>query len=253
MDKYSKFDNIDIFPDISIDPVEEIEELKTEEKVEPAPIKREPADIFKQMEEKQPEISKDVPAVAIDDIPDEIINDAIGPPKKRGRGKDKQKRKVGTTPKQLEGLAKARAARQVKLKFERENKLTIEEDRKIKSDAKKKSILDKLEKLRKIEEAEEEAKHRPVQLCPSRAGRPTSINDFDTFCSYMNKYKATRKPKVQIQTGHPNKMVNKNLLPRPPLIPAQRTQPKNVFDPNYAINMLSHGRNNNRFKDPFNR
>ncbi len=91
---------------------------------------------------------------------------------------------------------------------------------------------------------------------------PKSINDFDTFCDYMDKYNQQRNKQKNI---HPNKMVNKNLLPRPPLIPNQKNQvhkikkqvpviekPRNIYDPNYALNMLTNRRNTNRFKDPFN-
>ena len=82
----------------------------------------------------------------------------------------------------------------------------------------------------------------------------------------MDRYNNNRMSRVtEINDVHPNKIVKKNLLPRPPLIAAERTVQKikkkvsfmdkpNVYDPMYAINMLSNrGSSRSRFKDPFSR
>ena len=84
----------------------------------------------------------------------------------------------------------------------------------------------------------------------------------------MNKHNTTQQ---QMGTAngeaHPNKIVKKNLLPRPPLIANEKNKvekikkkvsimekPTNIYDPMYAINMLTNrGNSRSKFKDPFSR
>ena len=94
MDKYKKFDDtLDIFPDVSIEPIESLDGAESEEEeIETTPqIRKEEDDIFskswkkqKKIIEQQAIISEEVESVIINDEPDKM--ETIEP-KRRGRGK----------------------------------------------------------------------------------------------------------------------------------------------------------------------
>ncbi len=267
MDKFQKFDeNIDIFPDVSIEPIEELMEAENEEDFEePAPmVVRKQEEIFPSLsnkkEEKAPVIVQDEPTVIEGDVPDKM---EVVVPKRKGRGKAKKPYNAKPrTAKQLAVLEKARLARKAKREKQEKEKQNIKLDIKPTptpppTPEPKPEVKPQPKPQPKTEVKPEQKKMFPI---------PKSINDFDTFCDYMDKYNQQRNMRNQQKNIHPNKMVNKNLLPRPPLIPNQKNpvhkikktvpvmaKPKNIYDPNYALNMLTNRRNTNRFKDPFSR
>ena len=277
MDKYEKYDeNRDIFPDITIVPdVESLIGNESEEEIEESQpsVRHAEKDIFKR--QKPPTISKDEPSEPIEDKPDVVVNEVI---KRKGRGKDKKVRKnMPRTEAQLAGLAKAREEKAVKkkqfqeyLKKEKKIKMEIQEKH-------KKDFLLEREQAKQVQAKQVEAKQveaeqveqmtkPPKQVVKESVVKPVApppnINDFDTFCSFMNKYETAKNIKSAHSQAHPNKMVSKNLLPRPPLednaknIPKVKkhvqTIAKPVYDPLYAINMLGRKRQQS-FKDPFSR
>jgi hypothetical protein len=264
MDKFQKFDeNIDIFPDVSIEPIEELMEAEKEEDFEePAPmVVRKQEEIFPSLsnkkEEKAPVIVQDEPTVIEGDVPDKM---EVVVPKRKGRGKAKKPYNAKPrTAKQLAVLEKARLARKAKREKEEKEKQNIKLD--IKPVATPTPPPTPEPKPQPKPQPKTEVK--PEQKIPKSI--PKSINDFDTFCAYMDKYNQQRNQRNQQKNIHPNKMVNKNLLPRPPLIPNQKNQvekikktvpviekPKNIYDPNYALNMLTNRRNTNAYrKNPF--
>jgi hypothetical protein len=254
MDKYEKYDSsIDIFPDVSIEPIESITAVESdeEEEVVRPTVRRVQEDIFavsreiskKNSEKTQPTISEDTESVIIADEPDKM---EVIEPKRKGRGKALKKYNAKPrTEKQLAVLEKARLARAKKRELKNNIKMEIS--------PKEKKIEEKIEPVAVVEVEKEKI-------------IPQDINDFDTFSKYMDRYNNNRMSRVtEINDVHPNKIVKKNLLPRPPLIAAERTVQKikkkvsfmdkpNVYDPMYAINMLSNrGSSRSRFKDPFSR
>ena len=271
MDKYAKFDeNLDIFPDVSIEPIEEVMEKlneEEEEKTTPLPvIKREQEDIFNGMNQKENKIIEKSPTI-VEDEASEIINDIPDKMetidnKRKGRGKAKKKYNTKPrTEKQLAVLEKARLARKLKADKKKEEK-------------EKKGINISISPTSNInrDKKEEEKKESsfitpPLMEVEKKREIPKSINDFDTFCEYMNKYNSNREQmRSAKEQSHPNKIVKKNLLPRPPMIKNEKNnvekikkkvsimeQPRNIYDPNFAINMLTNKRASSRFKDPFSR
>ena len=265
MDKFQKYDeNIDIFPDVSIEPMEELMEAENEEDYEePAPmVVRKQEEIFpslsKKKEEKAPVIMQDEPTVIEGDTPDKM--EVIEPVKRKGRGKAKKPYNAKPrTAKQLAVLEKARLARKAKREAKEKEKQNIKLD--IKPVVTPTPPPTPEPKPQPKPQPKTEVKPEQKKMFPI----PKSINDFDTFCDYMDKYNQQRNQRNQQKNIHPNKMVNKNLLPRPPLIPNQKNpvhkikkqvpvmeKPKNIYNPNYALDMLTNRRNVNRFKDPFN-
>jgi hypothetical protein len=133
----------------------------------------------------------------------------------RVRGKDKQKRKKREfTPKMAEQLAKSR---EVKISKYRKKKLEAME--KLKEEARQEGIQRYLkeqeENKKKLVQKKEAKKIAPVGDAP----RPS----FEAFCDLMDKYhsfKESRKQTSKKQTTpqpHPNKIVKRHHLPRPPL------------------------------------
>ena len=261
MNKYEKYDDtLDIFPDVSIQPIESITGAEDEEEEEETTphVRREQEDIFatsggkKQNKkiETAPTIVEEEESIIIDDKPDKM---EVIEPKRKGRGKAIKKYNAKPrTEKQLAVLEKARLARAKK---------------RAEKDAIKMEISPKKEK-------QEEIKTKPIENKPTtmevkeKPVIPKNINDFDTFCDFMNRYNTNREQmSVAKDEAHPNKIVKKNLLPRPPLIPNEKNnvqkikkkvevlaKPTNIYDPMYAINMLTNRKNpRNSFKDPFSR
>ena len=250
MDKFKKFDNIDIFPDVEIIPdIQDIVDEPTP--VEPT-IRRENNEIFK---DSKPVVSEDRPSEIEGDTEDAMVNEILPPPKRKGRGKDKVKRVIKQSQAQKDALARGRKNRWEKDRAHRAAYAEQEKKKVIQLEADRVELIARklADSQKKIELVKEE---KPVSLQTHKPGRPNSIpSDFSTFCDYMDRYKTSRSnAKAQ---AHPNKMVNKNLLPRAPMISAPRTnsrpQTTNVLDSNYAINMLGAQRRRNNFKDPFNR
>ena len=257
MDKYKKYDeDLDIFPDVSIEPIESITGADSEEEYEePTPqVRREQADIFatsvgkkvNKKIEKQPTIAEEEESIIINDEPDKM---ETVEPKRKGRGKAIKKYNTKPrTEKQLAVLEKARLARARK----RELKAGIKMEISPKQEIKEEKTEQPLETAPTVVEEKQEKKI------------PKNINDFDTFCDFMNRYNSNRQQMGSASDeAHPNKLVKKNLLPRPPLIAnpknnvekikkkvAVMEKPRNIYDPNYALNMLSN-RRTNKFKDPF--
>ena len=261
MNKYEKYDSsLDIFPDVSIEPIESINGVDSEEEeIETTPqVRRGQEDIFttdvgkkvNKKLEKQPTIAEEEESIIINDEPD--VMETIEP-KRKGRGKALKKYNAKPrTEKQLAVLEKARLARAKK----REEKKTI-----------KMEISPKQDKKEKIKTKPIETPTPPMEV-KEKPIIHKNINDFDTFCEYMNKYNTNRQ---QMGTAngeaHPNKIVKKNLLPRPPLIANEKNKvekikkkvsimekPTNIYDPMYAINMLTNrGNSRSKFKDPFSR
>jgi hypothetical protein len=261
MDKYKKYDeDLDIFPDVSIEPIESITGADSEEEeIETTPqVRREQEDIFttsvgKKLNkkiEKQPTIAEEEESIIINDEPD--VMETIEP-KRKGRGKALKKYNAKPrTEKQLAVLEKARLARAKKRELKAGIKMEISPKQEIKEEIKTKPI----ETAPTIVEVEDKPKI------------PKNINDFDTFCDFMNRYNTNRKQMGTANSeAHPNKLVNKNLLPRPPLIANEKNKvekikkkvaimekPTNIYDPMYAINMLTNrGSSRSKFKDPFSR
>ena len=261
MNKYAKYDSsLDIFPDVSIEPIESINGVDSEEEEEETTpqVRREQEDIFttsvgKKLNKKvenQPTIAEEEESIIINDEPDKM--ETIEP-KRKGRGKAIKKYNAKPrTEKQLAVLEKARLARAKK----REEKKAIKMEISPKQDKKEEKTEQPLETVPTVMKEKQEKKI------------PKNINDFDTFCDFMNRYNTSTQ---QMGTGkdeaHPNKIVKKNLLPRPPLIANEKNKvekikkkvsimekPTNIYDPMYAINMLSNrGSSRSRFKDPFSR
>jgi len=269
MDKYAKYDNdLDIFPDVSIEPIESIIDAESEEEeLETTPmVRREQEDIFATSVGNKKKIPTNLPPTIMEDEPSEIINDEPDKMetidnKRKGRGKAKKKYNAKPrTEKQLAVLEKARLARAKKRELK--NKDNTKKGINIKISPTTNINRDKIEekKTKPIEKA------TPLMEVEKKQEIPKNINDFDTFCDYMNKYNANRQQiEATKQEIHPNKIVKKNLLPRPPMIKNEKNnvekikkkvsimeQPRNIYDPNYAINMLTN-RSKSRFKDPFNR
>jgi hypothetical protein len=263
MDKYKKYDeNIDIFPDVTIEAVEQIPEL-SETKIEPRSTqpRRKDDDIFNSGTSKpvKEEEEEEQPITIMIDEPTEIINDqpdqmeTIDKPKRKGRGRAKKKYDAKPrTEKQLAVLEKARIARKTKA-----------DKKKADLEVKKQEIKPTNSKPVNITITPKEIPQEVRQVIAP----PKSINDYETFCDYMNKYNANRVQMVSAgEQSHPNKIVNRNLLPRPPLIPNAKnnvekikkpvetiSKPTNIYNPNYALNMLTNRRTTSRFKDPFSR
>lgn len=259
MDKFQKYDeNADIFPDVSIEPIEELMEAENEEDYEePAPmVVRKQEEIFPSLstkkEEKAPVIMQDEPTVIEGDTPDKM--EVVEPVKRKGRGKAKKPYNAKPrTAKQLAVLEKARLARKAKREAKEKEKQNIKLDIKPVATPTPPPTPTQPKPQPKTEVKPEQKKMFPI---------PKSINDFDTFCDYMDKYNQQRNKQKNI---HPNKMVNKNLLPRPPLIPNQKNpvhkikkqvpvieKPRNIYSPDYALNMLTNRRNvNAQRKNPF--
>ena len=253
MDKYKKYDeDLDIFPDVSIEPIESITGADSEEEYEePTPqVRREQADIFatsvgkkvNKKIEKQPTIAEEEESIIINDEPDKM--ETIEP-KRKGRGKALKKYNAKPrTEKQLAVLEKARLARARKRELKNTIKMEISPKQEIK----------------------EEKTEQPLETAPTvvKEKEEKNINNFDTFCDFMNRYNSNRQQMGSASDeAHPNKLVKKNLLPRPPLIANPKNnvekikkkvaimeKPRNIYDPNYALNMLSN-RRSNKFKDPF--
>ena len=261
MDKFKKFDDIDIFPDVKIEP--DIQDIIEEQpsSPEPRPERRENDEIFK---DKGPVIVDEIKTEIDGDTADTMASEAmeiLEPVKKRGRGKDKQKRKINQSQAQKDALARGRKNRWEKDKAHR----IAYREQEAKKEEKKEALYQKdLEK--ELETKKEEERKRTIELKITkkpvlqqchRPGRPNSIpDDFGTFCDYMDRYKQSRKSAKN--QAHPNKMVNKNLLPRAPMVSAPRTldQKKTnqiLMDPNYAMNMLGARARKSQFKDPFSR
>jgi len=268
MDKYKKFDeNIDIFPDVSIEPVEDLPPFgETKVETRPQPVRRQDNDIFNtgsnpvEQEEEPPTIIIDEPTEIINDLPDQM--ETIDKPKRKGRGRAKKKYDAKPrTEKQLAVLEKARIARKKKADKKKEE---LESKQKATQPVKQLPVIEPtIDKLVNTNTIAKETTQEVRKVLPP----PKSINDYDTFCDYMNKYNANRVQMVSANDqSHPNKLVKKNLLPRPPLIPNPKNnvqkikkpvetilKPANIYDPNYALNMLTNRRTTSRFKDPFSR
>jgi hypothetical protein len=261
MDKYKKYDeDLDIFPDVSIEPIESITGAESEEEYEETTpqVRREQEDIFatsignKQNKkiEKQPTIAEEEESEIINDEPDKM---ETVEPKRKGRGKAIKKYNTKPrTEKQLAVLEKARLARARK----RELKAGIKMEISPKQEIKEEKTEQPLETVPTVMKEKQEKKI------------PKNINDFDTFCDFMNRYNTNRQQMGTANSeAHPNKLVKKNLLPRPPLIANEKNKvekikkkvaimekPTNIYDPMYAINMLTNrGSSRSKFKDPFSR
>lgn len=257
MDKFKKHDDIDIFPDVRIEPdISEIIEAKPP--TPPPQPRREHDEIFKN---KTPIISEDVSPPVEGDKEDEMVNEILPPPKRKGRGKDKTKRKIKQSQAQKDALARGRKNRWEKDKAHKEAYEAQEAKKaeKAKKEEQSRKDLELQSETKIIEEPtptiELQIERKPDLKQCHKPGRPNSIpSDFDTFCSYMDRYKTSRKSAKQV---HPNKMVNKDLLPRAPMVSAPRTnnqrQTTNILDPNFAMKMLGARSNRSRFKDPFSR
>jgi len=281
MDKFKKQDSqyatINIMPDIS----------KIVKPVEETPTKRDASTIFKLEPPKpvdkpprpldRPTISDEVESEIIDDTEDIIEDTPLIPKPVRRRTKDKKPRKKTTRDitEARENLARARLIKKEK----RINNL--EAKRKQAIIDKKQAVIDKREKeaqdivdaaQAKIDaaELEEWRKERNLKKATKQQKAVSEyvekstkniVNNFETFCDYMTRYEKKKadnqNEKSQI---HPNKMVNKNLLPRPPNIENVKTLTKKEMaaiktnkklnDPMYAINMLTKKREvfKHRFK-----
>ena len=253
MNKYKKFDeNLDIFPDVTIEPIESIMEGNDDEeesKNTTPSVRREQQDIFNNKDatgtlSEGPVISKDEPSEIINDVPDKM---ETMDNKRKGRGK--AKKKYATKPrteKQLAVLEKARLARKLKAEKKAKNNIKME--------------------VTPIIQTPTPTAREPA---PTIIEEPIkkNITDFAVFCEYMNKYNTNREQmRTTKEQTHPNKLVKKNLLPRPPLIKNEKNnvekikkkvqimeQPRNIYDPGYALRMLTNRSTKNRFKDPFNR
>jgi len=261
MNKYEKYDSsLDIFPDVSIEPIESITGVDSEEEeIETTPqVRREQEDIFttsvgkkvNKKIEKQPTIAEEEESIIINDEPDKM--ETIEP-KRKGRGKALKKYNAKPrTEKQLAVLEKARLARAKKREEKKAIKMEISPKQDKKEEIKTKPI--------EIPTPSVEVEEKPII--------PKNINDFDTFCDFMNRYNNNRQQMgTANDEAHPNKLVKKNLLPRPPLIANEKNKvekikkkvaimekPTNIYDPMYAINMLTNrGSSRSKFKDPFSR
>jgi hypothetical protein len=270
MDKFKKQDShfatINIMPDIS-------------KIVKPAvlsPPKRDTSTIFKQDPPKpkdkplrpldNPIISDEVESEIIDDTEDIIEDTPLIPKPVRRRTKDKKPRKKTTRDltEARENLARARLIKKEK----RINNL--ETKRKQAIIDKKQAVIDKREKEAKditdaaqakidAAELEEWRKERNLKKATKQQKAVSEyvekstkniVNNFETFCDYMTRYEKNKSENQNEKSQiHPNKMVNKNLLPRPPNIENVKTLTKREIaaiktnkklnDPMYAINMLT--------------
>jgi hypothetical protein len=289
MNKYKTPDrNYELYPDIEIVPVENLKKkdsnLATTEPT-PKPERRATSDIFKAQKSQEtdnteldlpdsPVISEDVESEKIDDTADIIINESVIKQPQKRRGKDKIKRNGGRPPseKQLANLAKAREARrisQIRKKSEKILKTAADKRKKDREDAiDAANVLHDAQELQAFRDKKKDKhatarKKKVVEFIEEKQAMASQsmINNFDTFCNYMDRYESNKinKNKEAREQVHPNKMINKHLLPRAPVVPNQKNevaeivqQPRrrNIRDPLYAVNMLR-ATNRNNYKNQF--
>ena len=257
MDKYNKYnDSVEMFAHIEKNerPDGPVSQILTK----PTNNRRKQDDIFKIKNADvaiRPIISDEIESEIILDVLDVSKNETLIPVKRKGRGKDLKKRVYKPrSEKQLQALKNARERKLAK------NKKT--------NDTLDRPVVEVVKVAKVVEPVIQPVKVAKPVIQPVKILEPTKtiekpqLNDFDTFCDYMDRYNLKRKPNIKIvdTQPHPNKIVHHNLLPRPPLVNNIRqinndirTVNRHVQSTNYAINMLtSRNLNWKKFKDPFN-
>lgn len=143
----------------------------------------------------------------------------VPPPVKiRGeRGKDKVKRKKRVmTQAALDGLKRAREKSLATRKANKAKKLAEKE-------AKRVAVAESKVAARTPQNVKMEVRHKQVEII-KKADTPANVfNDFDKFCSFMDRYDERKKKNHSTdKKPHPNQKIPERQRPRPPVQQQQR-------------------------------